>query len=295
MDIFHVFLFIPIFNFIIFLYRLFGNDLGLALIAVAIISRALTIPLTNRQIKSAEKNSVFQQKYNAIKKKYKKNKEKMSEELAKLQAKYLPGQLGGCLPIIIQLLVFIQIYNVLRNIFENGVETFNEVAYPFLEKFTDGASINSNFLGGIIDLGQTPASVGTDNLLAFIPYLLLVIGVVVTQYFSAKILTGARAQKKKEKQKESSKKKKGEGESDFSDIMQMTGKQMLFVMPLMIGFVSFSAPAGLSLYWTVQSAFVIIQRLITKRKELSSKKEIKTDINQSKKNNGNKRKDKKKN
>lgn len=128
MQIFHVLFYEPTFNLLIFLYDMIGN-LGLAIIVLAIISRLITWPLTRRQIKTAEKNKVFQQEVAKIKKKYKSNQEKQAQELAKVQAKYLPGQLGGCLNLIFALILLIQVRNVIINLVNQGVHAYNEVAY----------------------------------------------------------------------------------------------------------------------------------------------------------------------
>jgi len=85
MQIFHVLFYEPTFNLLIFLYDIIGN-LGLAIIVLAVISRLITWPLTRRQVKTAEKNKVFQQEVAKIKKKYKSNQEKQAQELAKVQA-----------------------------------------------------------------------------------------------------------------------------------------------------------------------------------------------------------------
>jgi len=271
MDIFQTLFYIPIINILIFFYRLFSENLGLALILVAIISRAITIPLTNKQIKAAVKNKEFQKKYEILKKKYKKNKEKLTEEATKLQAKYLPSQLGGCLPTIFQIILFLQIYRVLDDILRLDVQAFNDVAYPFLPQFPEGTKINGDFLGGLISLINTPANV-VDDFGKFLPYGILLILVVISQYVSTKILSGFSFNHKDEQQKENREKKKKKRENDepdFSDIMQATSKQMTFVMPVMIGLISYNVPTGLTLYWTAQSTFVIIQNIFTKRKEFS--------------------------
>ncbi len=126
---FKVLFYQPTFKILIVLYNLLRNNLGLAIIAVAILSRLITYPLTKSQIKAAEKGKNFQKKYDAIKKKYSKNKEKLNEELMKLQSKYLPSQLAGCLPIIILIILLIQVRGGIRNLVDRGWNAFNEVAY----------------------------------------------------------------------------------------------------------------------------------------------------------------------
>lgn len=271
MFIFEILFYQPIYNFLIVLYRLSGENLGVSLILIALASRLITIPITARQIKSAETNKEFQAKHAELKKKYKNNKEKLNEEAAKLQAKYLPGQIGGCLPLIVQIIMFFNIYSVLRNLLNVGPSGFNEVAYSFVDKFSDDAVINKSFLGNLMDLGSTPSSIGFSNIADFWPYAVILVLVVISQYLSTLVMSGDMFGKKEEPKKVEKKKEKKKSdkpdEPDFSEIMQSTSKQMMYILPLTIGFISYTSPVGLTLYWTAQSAFVIIQRLVTKRKE----------------------------
>lgn len=110
-------------------YRFIGENLGIAIIVLAVISRIVTIPLTNRQLKMAKKSKEFQSQYEKIKKQHAKNKDKQTQELSKLQMKYLPGQLAGCLPLIIMLVFLIQVRNSIKNLVVQGVYAYNKVAY----------------------------------------------------------------------------------------------------------------------------------------------------------------------
>ena len=51
----------------------------------------------------------------------------------------------------------------------------------------------------------------------------------------------------------------GKKEEDFATSLQ---KQMMFMMPLMIGFFAFTLPFGLSLYWNTLTIFGIIQQYL---------------------------------
>jgi YidC/Oxa1 family membrane protein insertase len=128
MELIRIIFYEPTFNLLMFFYSIVGN-LGVAILLIAVVSRLITWPLTRRQMKNAEKNKDFQKEVNSIKKKYKKNQEKQAQELAKIQAKYLPGQLGGCLNMIIALILLIQVRNVIINLVDQGVHAFNQVAY----------------------------------------------------------------------------------------------------------------------------------------------------------------------
>ncbi|MFQ5493196.1 MAG: YidC/Oxa1 family membrane protein insertase [Candidatus Dojkabacteria bacterium] len=129
MDIFHNLFYVPIFNLLIFLYQVVGENLGLAVIGVALIAKLITYPLTRRQVKSAGKNQEFQKRSKEIKKKYKDDQEQLTKEMAKIQAEYLPAQLGGCLNLIVVIILLIQVRNVIINLVNQGVHAYNDVAY----------------------------------------------------------------------------------------------------------------------------------------------------------------------
>lgn len=269
-NILNVLFYEPLYNGIVVLYRLFDQDLGMSIIAIALISRIIMFPVTVRQVKMTESGQEYKEKEKAIKEKYKNNKDTQKEELLKLQQEYLPTQLAGCLPMIFQLIFFIYIYRVLKNIIGEGVIHFNEIAYPFIEKFPDGYSMNTLFVGNV-DLAASGSRFGIYSREA-IPYILLTIGVGIAQYGSMKVLTSIRNKKKVNEKKP--KKKKNEPE-DFAEIIQQSTQQAMMLMPVFIMFVSFNLPSGLSVYWISQSTFVIIQQLIVIK--LSAKPEANTE------------------
>lgn len=266
MDITVILFYQPIFNLIVFFYRLFGENLGIAIILIAILSRAITLPLIIKQKKSVVKNREFSDKMKGIKEKHKDNKEQREKELMALQSEYLPGQLGGCLPIILQLIFFINIYNVIINLVVKGPEAFNAYAYPFIEKFQEGYSLNYSFLG-IFDLGKHPYDFVNAGL-NFLPYLILMLLVGLTQYYSMKItmsmsqLTPTKTDKPKEKS--NSKKEGNVAKEDFAEILQQSTKQTMLLFPILYTFLSYNFQAGLALYWIIQSGFVIIQQPLIK-------------------------------
>lgn len=261
MNIFEILFYQPIYNLIVVFYHLLSDNLGLAIIAIAIFSRAILIPVTRRQIKMAESSREFNEKSKAIKKKHKNNKEKQTEELLKLQQEYLPAQLGGCLPLIFQLIIFINIYSVIRNLIQEGASGFNEIAYSFVPKFT--GEVNVNFLGDLLDLKIAPNSAESTHIL---PYIVLLVLVGITQYTSLKIMTGMRNRKKNEaldeKKQKKQKNKKDNDPQDFGEIMQRSTQQAMLIFPFLLMFISYGLPAGLSIYLITTSSFVILQQSI---------------------------------
>lgn len=258
-EIFNVVFYDPIYNLLVFFYHLLGDNLGLGIIATAIVARTVMAPLTLRQIKMARSGREFAEKMREIKRKHKNDKEKQQEELMKVQAEYLPAQLGGCLPLIFQLIFFVSMYRVISNIIDTEGTGFNEVAYGFVDKVEGG--INGDFLG-IFNLKESASGVlAEDGITSFLPYLLLIIGVGLAQFASTRILAAFRNANKKEDKKKKNKKKENEPE-DFSEIMQRSTKQAFLIMPFLTMFIAFGLPSGLSVYWITQSSFVIVQQWV---------------------------------
>lgn len=261
MNIFEILFYQPIYNVMVAFYHLLGNNLALSIIAIAVVSRAILIPLTIKQIKLAESNRDFSDKMKAIKKKYKNNKEKQTEEMMALQKEHLPAQLGGCLPMIFQFIIFINIYNVVRSMISNGAEGFNKIAYNFVPQIE--GEISGDFILGL-NMKTSPS--GAESAL---PYLVLVIGVGLSQYFSTKILTGLRKKREEKatsKKKNDTKKKKNfEDPEDFGEIMQRSTQQVMLIFPFFLMFISYQLPAGLSIYLITSSLFVILQQLFMDR------------------------------
>ena len=285
MDIFAVLFYIPIYNVIAGLYHLLGDNLALSIVAIAIIFRTLTIPLTLRQIKFAKQNQEMQERLSELKKLHKNNSNKLKEEQAKLQQEYLPGQIAGCLPMILQFLVLSQIFVILRNIFAKvgvvftdrlaGTEVVTsrgfmfdeEVMYGPVKDFLGdslGVSIDTNFFG--INLGSSAGEIGYADLEKVLPYILLAVLVAITQFVSNRILMALRSPKRDKQEGESKAKKKGADEpEDFGEIMQRSTRQTMYFFPILIGFFALNFPAGLGIYWTTQSAFVIIQQFLIEK------------------------------
>lgn len=95
-----------------FLYSYIPNY-GLVIILLTIIIKILFHPLTKKSMNSMKEMQKVQPQIAALREKYKNDKEKMSKELMELYKRYKINPVGGCLPMILQIPVFIALYNVL--------------------------------------------------------------------------------------------------------------------------------------------------------------------------------------
>lgn len=134
-----------------YLHGVFG-DWGLAIIAVTVIFRVILIPITAKQVKATYELQRIQPKMKALQEKYKDKPEKLQEEMAKFYSENKVNPLGGCLPSLLQMPIFIALFQVLR------------VKIP----------ADATFLGIIPNLTITPGAVFGEGLVQAIPYLVLV-------------------------------------------------------------------------------------------------------------------------
>lgn len=102
----------PIFKLLQFLQSFLINW-GLSIIAVTIIIKLLLYPLTKAQYVSMAKMRMIQPKLTALRERYGDDRQKMSQAMMKLYKDEKVNPLGGCLPMLLQLPIFLSLYWVL--------------------------------------------------------------------------------------------------------------------------------------------------------------------------------------
>jgi YidC/Oxa1 family membrane protein insertase len=111
------FLSVIVLNFMTFLKRFIPNY-GLIIIILSVLTKVLFYRLTHKSFKSMKDMQRLQPKIKELQEKHKDNKQKMNEEMMKLYKEAGVNPLGGCLPLLLQMPVFIALFNVLRNTIE---------------------------------------------------------------------------------------------------------------------------------------------------------------------------------
>lgn len=102
----------PIFYLLDWLFKHIGN-FGVAIICLTIIVRALLFPVAQRQFSSMAAMRKVQPKMKALQERHKEDKPRLQQEMMKLYQEEKINPLGGCLPIFIQLPIFVALYKVL--------------------------------------------------------------------------------------------------------------------------------------------------------------------------------------
>lgn len=96
------------------IYDFIGNY-GLSLIVFTIIVKVVMYPLYAKQIKTTMNMSKMQPKIKEIQQKYAKDKVMMNEKMAALYKEEGGSMYGGCLPMLIQMIVIMGLFSLLRN------------------------------------------------------------------------------------------------------------------------------------------------------------------------------------
>ena len=230
----------PILNLLVFFYQILFQNLGLAILAITVVSRLILIPLTLPSLKAAQKQKDLAPELQKLKEKHKDNKEKMAKAQMELYRQHGVNPAAGCLPQILQLVVLIALYQAFIQVLSHdgqAVLKLNEILYFDFLKLDPGRTINASF--------------GPWNLAQPDPFFVLPILAGVAQLLLTMMMRPAVAKGSKEA-------KKTPDKSD--DLMYTMQEQMLYLMPLMTVFIGWRLPAGLVLYWLATTVFSVAQQ-----------------------------------
>ena len=247
----------PLLNLMILLYDFLGNNLGLAILGIAVIGRLVMIPLVKKQTAMTKKMASLKPELDKIQKKCADNKEKLSQEQVKLYKKTGYNPLGCIGTFIPQLIILSALIGVIRAVTNSDLEGL----YPWVVKLTEigeSSAINTKFLFWELTTNykEVSAEFGKFSLKA-LPYIGLSVLVGITQYFTT-IFTQKMQQVGAPKKKEV---KKKNPEEPLEDIQEKMQKSTMLLLPVMTAFFTISMPAALGWYWMLQSLLLVIQYL----------------------------------
>ncbi len=246
----------PLTNALVLIYNLLGQDFGLAIIVFTIVVRFLTYPLTASQMKSTAALQDLQKspKWQEIQSKYKDDREKLASEQMKLYQEMGINPFGSCLPTLIQFPIIIGLYQaVISAMAATPLQLidFSQRIYDAIPNVAGLLPLNAHFLW--MDLSQ-PERLFIPGINFGIPVLAVL--VVVTSFLQTKLMTPMGT---------------GDGQG------QATARMMGVYMPLLLGWLAFSFPAGLAVYFVASNVVGILQYAMMGRldwKNLLSRKQI---------------------
>ncbi len=265
-----------------FIYKFIPNY-GWTIIIFTVILKLLTMPMTIKSQKSMARMQQVQPLINEIQRKYANNREKMQQELMRVYDKYQISPTGGCMPLILQLVVmmgFIEIvyrpYTYLLGIPKTEIaaiagktaaqnqlsltaEHFEKLAAKGFE-----TQLDLNFLG--FDLSK----VLQNNMGDILMWVLPVLAVLLT------ILSAVVSQRQATQRQ--NKNAKNDAQAQQTAAMN---KSMLIMMPVMTAWITYSWPLGCALYWIISTItqmaqqFFINQFIVKKMKPIELKRKKK--------------------
>lgn len=213
---------------------------GFAIILFTLTVRLITFPLNVQQIKSSKAMQALQPQLKELQEKHKDDKEKLAQEQMRLYREAGVNPLGGCLPMLVQMPIWIALYRALFRLSYEGVLT-NEgffwipsLAGP-VSSYGEGLSWLYPFVDGVPPLGWSQT----------IAYLVLPVLLVVSQLYMQQMMSPT-------------------GGSSSDDPQQATMMSMMKFMPLMFGYFALIVPSGLTLYWFTSNILAMAQQYFTK-------------------------------
>ena len=231
-----------------------GYKWGFSIILLTLTVRLFLVPLAVRQTKSMRSMQKLQPELKKLQKKYdvdktlmktdpekyKAAKEKQREAQMALYQEHNVNPVGGCLPLVLQMPIFFALFQVLQpspvgaldRIFIDVSERIG-VALTFGDRIP--ALTTANFFG--IDSLANTAAGG-----AGIGAIVLVALQVGTTYYSSKMMQGRNSQAAAEQ--------------------QQAQKLMLYIMPVFLGWLSWTFPIGVVLYWVTTNVWTIGQQWV---------------------------------
>jgi YidC/Oxa1 family membrane protein insertase len=220
----------PFFIALEFFYGLVGN-FGVAILMVTLCVRIILFPLANKSYESMSKMKKLTEPMNALKAKYKDDPTKLQQETMALYQREKVNPLVGCLPLALQIPVFLAFYKVLSTTIEMRHAPF----FGFVKDLSARDPTNIWNLFGLLPFD--PASVPLAG-----PFLAgaLGLGICVLLYGFTMWLTTAM-------------------NPPAPDPMQ---QKIFQLMPLLFTFIMAPFAVGLIIYWTFSNILSIFQQYI---------------------------------
>ena len=246
----------PIINLLIIIFQFLQSlhipgALGFALIILTVAIRLLVWPLMASQIKATKKMADLKPHLDELKRKHKDDKKALAGAQMALYKEHGVNPAGGCLPALLQIPILLGLCQAIINILPGNpganLDWVNSLIYfpsLHLQNFPD-----PNFFG--LNLGVKPSEFTKLG-----PALLLIpIATAVLTFIQSKMTMPKSIKHHVGESPKETKEKEGLEES-----MSQVQSQMVYLMPIMIGYFAFQFPIGLAIYWNTYTILGIVQQ-----------------------------------
>jgi YidC/Oxa1 family membrane protein insertase len=236
----------PLINMLLLFYGILGHSFVLAIIVATILIRLITLPLTLPQQRNSRKMAELAPQLEELKKKYGNDRNKYAQAQMELYKENKINMFGGCLPLILQLVIMIAFYQALTGALAVNPLQLQQLSHRVWPALIPLIPIDSVFL--IYDLGLPgilPAvEQNVSPLVAQLLIFILPALVVATTYLSQKLMATP---------------------SVDPSQASMT-RQMNIIMPMMFGLFALQFASGLSIYFIVSNVVGAVQSWLMNRR-----------------------------
>lgn len=245
----------------------FTGSWGIAIILLTILVRLAMHPLTQKQMTSMSKMQKLQPRLKVIQEKFKDDKESLNRETMALYKENKINPAAGCLPLLVQLPIFILLYQVLTALVTKegfsatffGIDLVGSVYSTLVHAVSvDVTGLSEEVVKNLYILRDMPSTqLGITNVAygivknpaglvhvgIYLANTLLLIFVGVLTWYQQKLSSAGNSQ------------------------MAM----MNWFMPLFLTFICLSLPGGVLLYWGVSSLLGVVHQIFVSKR---AKKEM---------------------
>src|SRR5437763_3929430 len=227
---------IDLFEAVLTFFHSGGISWGMSIVLLTVCVRAVLVPLTLRQLRSMQQLQQLAPQLKAIQNKYKEDKQRQQQEIMKFYKENHVNPFGSCLPLLLQIPVFISLFYMLRQSLRKDICPGVQTAYHLAHPGHAGSTVPCGPHGGasflfIPDL--TNKATGAVLVVLIILY-------VGTQLASSLVMS--------------------------TPTMDRTQRQIMLVMPLFFVIFIISFPAGVIVYWVTTNAWTILQQYIVRKR-----------------------------
>src|SRR6478736_8430818 len=217
---------------------IFGPETGIAwvlsIIGLTLVIRMALIPLFVKQIKSSRNMQLIQPKVRELQKKYGHDRERLAQETMKLYKDSGTNPFASCLPIILQMPIFLALFRLIDQAVKNPGDPKGLMTVTLNEQFRD-----ATFLGAkISDTFLNTDDIGVRVLAAF-----LVVAMTLTTFLTQRQLMS-----------------KNMPADALSGPYAQQQKMLLYVLPLVFAVGGIAFPIGVLLYWTTSNLWTMGQQ-----------------------------------
>src|ERR1700722_18288607 len=216
--------------------HLVGGSWGLAIVGLTVLIRAILVPLTFRQLKGMQEMERLAPQIQALKEKYREDKQRQQQEIMKFYQEHKINPLASCLPLVLQLPVFISLFYMLRtdlkkHICGPALKAHGIVTTKAIEKATCGEFFPHNSAKFLFIPDITAKATGV--------VLVVLIALYIASQLGSTLLMSASA--------------------------EPSQRWMMIALPLFFVVILFRYPAGLLVYWITTNLWTVAQGYFVRR------------------------------